>query len=190
MPEPLETLLFIHRLTLTEKTAVYAHNQAFPSSGLAAAFAAAIQDVCIDKLIRADGCLELAKSLAVNTENESQRASIGRAYYCIHHCLRAMLLWQNQWDPDGHEQSIKEFGALLQDNTFRNRSGLPLNTEKRVTEAQANRHVADYSPYIFQRNPPGTGLISISDGNWSDAAQFNIALAEEIFQAAMKYIGS
>lgn len=190
MSEPLETLLFVHRLTLTEKTAVYTHNQAFPSSGLAAAFAIAIQDVCIDKLIRADGCLELAKSLATNTENESQRASIGRAYYCIHHCLRAMLLWQNQWDPDDHEQSIKEFGALLQDNTFRNRSGLPLNTEKRVAEAQTNRHVADYSPCIFQRDPPKTGRISITNGTWPDAVQFNIALAEEIFQAAINYVGS
>lgn len=165
MSEPLETLLFVHRLTLTEKIAVYTHNQAFPSSGLAAAFATAIQDVCIDKFIRADGCFELAKSLATNTENESQRASIGRAYYCIHHCLRAMLLWQNQWDPDGHGQSIEEFGTLLKDNTFCNRSGLAVNTEKRVAEAQTNRHVADYSPYIFQRNPLGTGLISISNGN-------------------------
>ncbi len=189
MSEPLETRLFIHRLTQAEKMAVYAHNQAFPSSGLAAAFATAIQDVCIDKLIRGDGCLELAKSLAASTENESQRASIGRAYYCIHHSLRAMLLWQNKWDPDGHEQSIKEFGTLLQDTTFRNRSGLPLNTEKRVTEALTNRHVADYSPYVFQRNPPGTGLISISNGAWPNAVQFNIALAEEIFRAAMKYVG-
>ncbi len=189
MPEPLEALLFVHRLTLTDKTAVYAHNQAFPSSGLAAAFAAALQDVCIDKLIRADGCLELAKSLAASTENESQRASIGRAYYCIHHCLRAMLLWQNKWDPDGHEQSIKEFGTLLQDTSFRNRSGLPLNTEKRVAEAQTNRHIADYSPYISQRNPPKPGRISITNGNWSDAVEFNITLAEEIFQAAMKYVG-
>ena len=190
MAEPLETRLFIHRLTSMEKTAVYTHNKAFPSSGLAAAFATALQDVCIDKLIRAEGCLELAQSLAANTDNESQRASIGRAYYCIHHCLRAILLWQNKWDPDGHEQSLKEFGVLLQDNAFRNRSGLPPNTEKRVTEARTNRHIADYSPYIFQRNPPDTGRIGISNGSWTDAVQFNIALAQEIFQAAMKCVGS
>ena len=100
-----------------------------------------------------------------------------------------MLLWKNKWDPDGHEQSIKEFGTLLQDTAFRNRSGLPLNTEKRVAEARTNRHVADYSPYTFQRDPPGTGRISIAKGTWPDAVQFNLALAEEVFQAAMKYIG-
>ncbi len=190
MPEPYETRLFIHRLTQMEKAAVYAHNAAFPSSGLAASFAAAVEDVCIDKLIRAEGCLELAQSLAVNTDNESRRASIGRAYYCIHHCLRAILLWQNNWDPDGHEKSIEEFRKILQNNAFRSRFGLSENTGNRVTEARTNRHVADYSPYDFQRNPPNTGLEGITNGSWMDAVQFNIALAEEIFQAAIKCIGS
>lgn len=60
MAEPLETRLFIHRLTQMEKAEVYAHNKAFPASGLAASFATAIQDVCVDKLIRAEGCLGLA----------------------------------------------------------------------------------------------------------------------------------
>ena len=190
MAEPLETRLFIHRLTDAEKTAVYAHNKAFPSAGLAASFAVAIEDVCTDKLIRADGCLRLAQSLALDTDNESQRAAIGRAYYSIHHCLRAIVLRQNQWDPDGHEKSIEKFRELLKDNAFRNRSGLPENTGNRVTEARMNRHVADYSPYDSQRNPPNTGLEGITNGRWFDAVQFNINLAQEIFQAAMKCIGS
>lgn len=190
MSEPFETRLFIHRLTQAEKAAVYAYNAAFPSSGLAASFANAVEEVCVDKLIRADGCLKLARSLALGTDNESLRASIGRAYYSIHHCLRAMALWQNKWDPDGHEQSLKEFRELLKDTHFRRRSGLPENTGVRVAEARTNRHVADYSPYDFQRDPPDTGPIGISNGVWADAVQFNIALAEEIFQAAMKCVGT
>ncbi len=190
MLEPLETRLFIHRLTQTEKAAVYAHNTAFPSSGLAASFATAIEDVCVDKLIRADGCLRLAQSLALDKDNESQRAAIGRAYYSIHHCLRAILLWQNKWDPDGHEKSIEEFRELLKDSAFRIRLGLPENTGNRVAEARTNRHVADYSPYDFQRTPPDTRRVGISNGSWPDAVQFNIDLAKEIFQAAMKCIGS
>lgn len=190
MAEPLETRLFIHRLTQAERAGVYAHDVAFPSSGLKASLESAIDDVCVDKLIRADGCLRLAKSLAASgTDNESQRASIGRAYYSIHHCLRAMVLWQNKWDPDGHEQSLKEFRTLLGDSNFRLRSGLPENTANRVAEARTNRHVADYSPYDFQRDPPDTRRVGISNGSWSDAVQFNIDLADEIFQAAMKCIG-
>ena len=189
MPEPLETRLFIHRLTDTEKTAVYTHDKAFPAASLAAAFTTAIEDVCIDKLIRADGCLKLARSLALDTDNESQRAAIGRAYYSIHHCLRAIMLRQNKWDPDGHEKSIEEFRKLLKDNAFRNRSGLPENTGDRVTEARRNRHVADYSPYDSRRNSQNTGLEGITNGHWSEAVQFNTRLAEEIFQAARKCVG-
>ncbi len=168
MLEPLETRLFIHRLTQTEKAAVYAHNTAFPSSGLAASFATAIEDVCVDKLIRADGCLRLAQSLALDKDNESQRAAIGR----------------------GHEKSIEEFRELLKDSAFRIRLGLPENTGNRVAEARTNRHVADYSPYDFQRTPPDTRRVGISNGSWPDAVQFNIGLAKEIFQAAMKCVGS
>lgn len=189
MAEPLETRLFIHRLTDAEKKAVYAHDAAFPSAGLAASFAVAIEDVCIDKLIRADGCLRLAQSLALNVDNESQRAAIGRAYYSIHHCLRAMVLRQDKWDPDGHEKSIEKFRELLKDNAFRHRSSLSEDTGNRVVEARMNRHVADYSPYDSQRNPPNAGLEGITNGSWSEAVQFNISLAEEIFQAAIKCIG-
>ena len=162
MPKPLETRLFIHRLTQTEKAAIYAHNTVFPSSSLAASFAVAIEDVCLDKLIRADGCLRLAQSLALDTDNESLRAAIGRAYYCIHHCLRTILLWRNKWDPDGHEKSIEEFRKLLKDSTFRLQLGLPEDTGNRVVEARLNRHVADYSPYDFQRDPPDTRWLGIS----------------------------
>jgi len=191
MAEPFETRLYIHRLTSAEKTAVYAHDTAFPASGLKASLESAVEDVCVDKLIRADGCLKLAKSLSASTTgNESQRASIGRAYYSIHHCLRAMLLWQNKWDPDGHEQSLKAFRIFLEDSNFRLRSGLPVNTGDRIAEARTNRHVADYSPYDFQRDPPNTQRVGISNGSWLDAVQFNITLADEIFQAAVKYIGS
>lgn len=190
MAEPIETRLFTHRLTNAERAAIYAHDIAFPSSGLMASLASAVEDVCVDKLIRADGCLRLAKILvASSADNESQRASIGRAYYSIHHCLRAIVLWQDRWDPDGHEQTLKEFRTLLKDSNFRLRSGLPENTGDRVAEARTNRHVADYSPYDFQRNPPDTRRIGISNGSWSDAVQFNIGLADEIFQAAMKCIG-
>ena len=190
MSEPLETRSFIHRLTQTEKAAVYFHNTAFPTSGLAESLASGIEDVCVDKLIRADGCLRLAQNLALDTNNESLRASIGRAYYSVHHSLRTIALWQNKWDPDGHEKSLEEFRKLLKQDSFRVRLGLPEDTGDRIAEARTNRHIADYSPYDFQRDPPDTRRVGISNGSWPDAVRFNLALAEEIFQTAMKCIGT
>lgn len=192
MPQPLETLLYVARLTKAEKVAILAHDAAFPSSGLWSSLREGIEDVCVDRLLRADGCLRMARQLAAPAEadEEALRAAIGRAYYSVHHSLRAMALWQNQWDPDGHEESLKQFKVLLEDNGFRHRSGLAADDYERVAEARTNRHVADYSPYDVQRDPPNTGWIGITNGTWADAAQFNIDLADDVFRGAIRCVGS
>lgn len=148
----------------------------------------AIADVCVDRLIRAEGCLRLARQLDAADE-ETQRAVVSRAYYSIHHSLRAMALWTNNWDADGHEESIKQFKLLLGDNEFLRTSSLVADDYQRVAEARTNRHVADYSPYIVQREPPKVKWIGITNGNWADAARFNLSLADEVFQAALKCTG-
>jgi len=191
MAEPLETRVYVNRLRKDEKATAFAYDAVFPSSGVKASLLSAIKDVCDDRLIRAEGCLRLARSLAASSaDNENLRASIGRAYYCIHHCLRAMALWQNKWDPDGHDESITEFKTLLQDNSFIVRSGFSPDDYKRVAEARTNRHIADYSPYDVQRDPPKTNWVRVTNGSWADAVQFNIGLADEVFQAALKCVGS
>lgn len=192
MAEPLETLVYVDRLQKAEMASVFTQNAAFPFSGLRASLRAAIADVCVDRLVRADGCLRLAQQLASSSgaDEETLRAAISRAYYSVHHSLRAMALWQNNWDPDGHEESIKAFRTLLEDNNFRLRSGLPEDTGERVIESRVNRHVADYSPYKVQRTPPDTRPIEISNSSWIDAAHFNIALASELSQAGIRFVGS
>lgn len=190
MAEPLAPLIHLARLSKSEKSAVFALKDAFPDSDLYNCFLSAATDVCIDRLIRADSCLKLAQELitAVSDE-EHHRAAIGRAYYSIHHSLRALLLWQNKWDPDGHEETIKQFKELLKDKAFRDLAGLLEDDWEQVAEARNNRHVADYSPYDRQREPE-KGIVHISGGNWSDATQFNIALAEKIREATRKVIGT
>jgi len=192
VPEPLETLVYTDRLLKAEMVAAFNQDAAFPFSGLRASLQAAVADVCLDRLVRADGCLRLARRLAApgEADEETLRAAISRAYYSVHHSLRSMALWQNKWDPDGHEESIKALKTLLEDNNFRHRSGLLEDTVDRVTEARANRHVADYSPYKVQRDPPNTRWIRITNDSWTDAAQFNLDLAAELSQAAMRFVGS
>ena len=191
MPQPFETLIFVHRLTASEMAAVFAHDAAFPASGLKSRLLEAIEEACLDRLIRADGCLQLANRLySVAVDEETLRASIGRAYYSVHHSLRAIALWQNKWDPDGHEESIQAFRTLLKDSNFRHRSGLPEDAANQVIEARANRHVADCSPYKVQRDPPNTRWIITTNDNWADAARFNLDLANEISQAALRFVSS
>ncbi len=192
MAEPLETLVYVNRLQKAEMASVFTQNAAFPSSGLRTSLQAAVADVCLDRLVRADGCLRFAWQIAASGEadEETLRAIVSRAYYSVHHSLRSMALWQNKWNPDGHEESIKVFRTLLEDNNFRHRCGLGIDAGDRVLEALANRHVADYSPYNVQRDPPDTRWLRITNGDWGDAAQFNLNLATELSLAAARFIGS
>jgi len=82
MPQPLETLIFVHRLTASETAAVFAHDAVFPASGLKPRLLEAIEEACLDRLIRAGGCLDLANRLfSAAADEETLRAAISRAYY-------------------------------------------------------------------------------------------------------------
>ncbi len=189
MASSFQTLRYVSRLRKSEQEAVFAHDAAFPSSNMKATFLEAVGDVCVDRLIRARNCLDVAKKIVVDADEEALRTAVGRAYYSVHHSVRAIALYQNKGDPDGHEESIQEFKKLLKDKPFCNRSGLKTDTWTSVVEARSNRHVADYSPYDIQRIFPN-GFESITGGNWTAAAQFNVNCAETIWQAALKIVGA
>lgn len=61
MAQPFEILVYVHRLQASEKEAVFAQDAAFPSSSLRTSLLEAVEDVCLDRLIRADGCLQLVQ---------------------------------------------------------------------------------------------------------------------------------
>ena len=188
MSNSVQTLIYVARLSADEKEAILAQDKAFPNSDLKSALFSAVTDVCVDRLIRADGCLQVAKPLCSSADEETLRAGVARAYYSMHHSLRAIALWRNKWDPDGHEQSIKQLKLLLQDNAFVQQTSLASNDWQKVTEARNNRHVADYSPYDTQREL--RGIVSITGNNWQSAAQFNYDLAETLLNSAFKVVGS
>lgn len=195
MPAPFETLVFVARLTRGEKDTIFKQASAFPTSDLTSRLDSAIEEVCVDRLSLAEDCLKLARDLTNPVSGagagEAQlRAAVGRAYYCMHHSMRAIALWQNQWDPDGHAETIEELKKLLGNNSFRARSGLAADAWTRVVVARTNRHVADYSPYAVQRDPPDVGHVEITGRDWAAAADHNIRVAEELFEAAVRFVGS
>jgi uncharacterized protein (UPF0332 family) len=193
LPSPLETLIYVARLSADEKDAALTIDRSFPQTGLWARLLSAVEEVAIDRLVRADGCLQVAKLLHTASlgvaGSEELRGAASRAYYSIHHSIRAMCLWQNKWDPDGHEESIRELKKLLTENTFLHRTGLARGVLAEVNEARENRHVADYSPYDFQRNNPGDGFEEITGERWDEAAKLNIDLAERMLAAGFRFVG-
>ncbi len=190
MPEPIDTLVYVARLSQSEDATLRSLDAAFPGSRLRQSQLAAVPDVCLDRLVRAEGCLEVARSLLANPNNEEHlRTAVGRAYYSIHHSIRVMALWHNNWDPDGHDGSIQQLKELLKDNNFRHNTGLVIDVWQRVNEAKDNRHVADYSPYNLHRDLKDRNVFAISGWDWLTAANFNVELAEEIVAAASKFIG-
>jgi uncharacterized protein (UPF0332 family) len=163
-------------------------------------------------MIRAVSCLETADFLySSKTPAQSElrpdflRTVITKAYYSIHHSLRAIAIMENEWEADGHQESISELRRLLKDIDFQKRSGLTDAVIAELAQARDNRSVADYSPYDHSRREVKTNensaltqmpasdiakrdtkvdWVSISDGDWEKAAKFNIDLAQRLLKAA------
>jgi uncharacterized protein (UPF0332 family) len=189
MPTPLITLSFVHRITKGELHSVHTYDNVFPGIDLRTALYGAIEDVCIDRLLLAEGFLNVAQQLAKNPDEASMRTSIGRSYYSVHHSLRTMLLWKNKWDPDGHEQVIEVLKDLLSEASFCASSTLAVDDYENVTEAKKNREIADYSPYETQRKPPSIEVLPLTGNSWTAAAKFNGDLAERYLNSAVKFVG-
>lgn len=184
------SLIHVSRLSQSEKGEVYSRADIWPETDLPARLRQAVEDVCVDRLIRAEGCLGVAVSLASapTPSVEELRTAVGRAYYSIHHAIRAMCLRRNQWDPDGHGESIEQIRKLLGAPDFQRASGLMPEIVKEVSEARDNREVADYSPYDFSRRTGGIGIFPITGLDWRIAAEFNIGLAERLLAAADRVV--
>lgn len=184
------SLIYVSRLSQSEKGEVYSLADVWPEADLRARLRQAVEDVCVDRLVRAEGCLGAAKSLmSVPAPSvEELRTAVGRAYYSIHHAIRAMCLRRNHWDPDGHGESIEQIRKLLNAPDFQRAFGLMPGIVKEISEARDNREVADYSPYNFSRRTEGIGIFSVTGLDWRTAADFNIGLAERLLTAADKVI--
>ena len=97
-------------------------------------------------------------------------------------------MYQNQWDPDGHEKTIKVLAESMKKSSFRARTGFKAEIDREVSEARTNRVIADYSPYLISRLPEGSH-IHLTGGQWGKAAEFNLDLAEKVLTGALRFIG-
>jgi uncharacterized protein (UPF0332 family) len=189
MAAKLKTLVYVSRLSPSEKGELYKLDRAFPETKIGEALRNAIQDVVVDRLILATGCLQTARRLITpEASEEDLRAAVNRAYYAVHHAIRVLVLKETGCEADGHEQAIKELRRLLADADLRRRSGLSEDVIENIGEARDNRSVADYSPYDVSRKEDEIALFAISEGDWRKAAEFNIRVAQTMLEADYKVI--
>ena len=193
MAKPLDddrkSLIFTSRISQSEKNALFAYGEAYPESGLKERFQRTIEPVVLNRMMLAQGALEVARMLLAQPQTEAVlRAVINRAYYAIHHSIRAIMLYKYQSEADGHEEAIKELENLLKDKTDRARCGLDEFFFERAIEARDNRSIADYSPFDWSRREGTVTWFNLTDDSWKSAAEFNVAVAEQMYIAAYRYL--
>lgn len=76
------------------------------------------------------------------------RNAVSRAYYAAHHALRALLLFEERGDVDGHREAIEAVSDLIKRNpAVRAKLGERGDFRGRMQEMLEQRHLADYYPY-------------------------------------------
>ena len=191
---PKEMLVYASRLSEKEKIEAFSTGRIFQVPQVAGVVQECITEVVQHRMILAGNLLEVAKRLVhadglLKIDEPNLRTAVNRAYYAIHHSIRAAAMHANGYDPDGHSEAILALTALLGDNAFRAKSGLAAGTDKKVEESKANRGVADYSPFELSRFPGGETRIKITGGNWPDAAKFNLDLADRVLVGCLRFVG-
>lgn len=209
-----KSLVYLSRLTNAERQQLFRADDAFQSFKLRSQWHNLIQTLSGDRIIRAESCLEAAEFLVslsdplqAELRPEFLRTAVNKAYYSIHHSIRAIALLENEWEADGHEQAISELKSFVKTEKFRIRSGPAEGIGAELARARDNRSVADYSPYAFSRketktkeNMPLAQLpasdvsrrdtkvdwVHITEDSWEKAAKFNIDLAQRLLKAADK----
>lgn len=112
----------------------------------------------------------------------ANRNAVSRAYYAVHHAVRALLLFEERGDVGGHRESIEAVYALLKRNpAVRSKLG---NTEEFRTsflDLLDRRHLADYSPY-------GANAPKEAPLDFTQAAQEAVQFARRVVEKTREYI--
>lgn len=105
----------------------------------------------VDKRLKlAQQFLQFADSLlpASGTDDMAARNAVSRAYYATHHALRALLLFEERGDIDGHREAIEAASDLIKRNSaVRAKLGERDDFRSQMQELLEQRHLADYYPY-------------------------------------------
>ena len=112
----------------------------------------------------------------------ANRNAVSRAYYAVHHAIRALLLFEERGDVDGHRESIEAVYALLKRNpAARNKLGSAEDFRADFLVLLERRHLADYYPY-------GTNAPKEVPLDFSQAAQEAIQFARRVVEKTNEYI--
>ncbi len=143
----------------------------------------AMRDGIEKRLELAEQFLLFSEGLSTGNSSEiANRNAVSRAYYAAHHAARALLMFEERGDVDGHREAIKASSALLKRNrAAENILGSPDKFRDDFEELLNRRHLADYYPY--GTNAPGEAPL-----DFAQAAQEATQFARRIVENTRKYI--
>lgn len=112
----------------------------------------------------------------------ADRNAVSRAYYAVHHVVRALLLFEERGDIDGHRESIEAVCALLKRNAAaRSKLGSTEEFRSAFLDLLERRHLADYYPY--GANAPNEAPL-----DFGPAAQEAVQFARRVVEKIVEYI--
>lgn len=152
----------------------------------------AVDIIRVDQAMR-DGIekrLELAEQFLLfseglssgNSSEIANRNTVSRAYYAAHHAVRALLMFEERGNVDGHREAIEAAFSLLGRNpAVRSQLGDAKSFRADFTELLERRHLADYHPY-------GTDAPNEVPLDFAQAAQEALQFAGRVVEKTREYI--
>ena len=121
--------------------------------------------------------------LAQGTGSEiANRNTVSRAYYAVHHAVRALLLFEERGDVDGHREAIEAVCALLKRNpAVRSKLGDTQEFREAFLDLLDRKHLADYHPF-------GTNAPKEAPLDFAQAAQGAVKFAQKVVEKTAEYI--
>ena len=143
----------------------------------------AMRDGIERRLELAEQFLLFSESLSSGTVSEiASRNTVSRAYYAVHHAIRALLMFVENGDVDGHRESIEDVCDLLKRNpALRSKLGEVEDFRTEILELLNRRHLADYYPY-------GTNAPNEVPLDFGQAAQEAVQFARRVVEKTREFI--
>ena len=131
----------------------------------------------------AEQFLLFSEGLVSGSSDEiANRNAVSRAYYAVHHAIRALLLFEERGDIDGHSESIKAICDLLKRNpAARSKLGETKDFCSNIRRLIEQRHLADYYPY-------GSNASNETPLDFAMAAQEAVNFARHTVEKTKEYI--
>lgn len=178
-------LIYCSLLTKTQYASLRVLAGVNPSAVDTSAIDQAMRDAVRKRMELAQDFLRFSKGLVSPGEAADQMAArnaVSRAYYAAHHAMRALLLFEERGDVDGHREAIEAVYALLKRNPgARSRIGEADEFRRSVLDLLDQRHLADYYPYATNApNEPPADFVSL--------AQTAMNFSRRVVQGTADYI--